>query len=418
MRRALPDSLSSRNTAPMAIRDGLTHLDELIASPFTRLAQLLDGMSPGAPPIDLSLGEPRALLPAFLGPTLNQHLAEFGRYPPIRGILPLRMAISEWIGRRYPSLAGRIDTEAGILPLNGSREGLFSSIFPALARKEGTKRPGVLIPNPFYPVYAAAAAAANVEPIFLSGSADTGFLPDLSPIDAEICERAAAFYLCSPSNPEGAVADREYLARAIALARRHDFMLFADECYSEIYSDEPPPGALETAYALDGTFANVVAFQSLSKRSGLPGLRSGFVVGDPAFMAQLARFRNVACPQVPLPVQHAAAALWRDEAHVEEGRAAYRGNLDIADEVLAGRFGYRRPKGGFFLWLDMSAHGGGEVAAKTLWKGVGVKLLPGSYLGRPGPCRTNPGENHVRVALVHDARSTAEALARMVATLG
>jgi N-succinyldiaminopimelate aminotransferase len=402
----------------MAIREGLTHLDDLIASPFTRLAQLLDGIAPSAPPIDLSLGEPRAQLPEFLGPLIQEHLAEFGRYPPIRGIAPLRHATAEWIGRRYPSLAGRIDAETGILPLNGSREGLFSSIFPALARKEGAKRPAVLIPNPFYPVYAAAAAAANVEPIFLSGSAETGFLPDLSRTDSAILERTVAFYLCSPSNPEGAVADRDYLAAAIALARRYDFILFADECYSEIYSDQPPAGALETAFALDGSFASVVAFQSLSKRSGLPGLRSGFVAGDPAFIAQLARFRNVACPQVPLPIQHASAALWADEGHVEEGRAAYRRNFDVADEVLGGRYGYRRPKGGFFLWLDMSAKGGAEAAAKTLWKGVGVKLLPGSYLGRPGPCGTNPGANHVRVALVHDARATGEALARMVAGLG
>ena len=387
----------------MANRTGPTSLDELVASPFARLAALLDGIEPGAPPIDLSLGEPRALIPSFLGPILERHLSEFGKYPPIRGIPGLREAIASWLGRRYPALAGRIDAETQVLPLNGSREGLFSAIFPALARKEPVKRPAVLIPNPFYQAYAAAAAASGAEPIFLESDAATQYLPRSTASTRRCCERTVALYLCSPSNPQGAVADRGYLAAAIALARRFDFMLFADECYSEIYSDAPPPGALETALAADGSFANVAIFNSLSKRSGLPGLRSGFVAGDPAFIAPFARFRNVACPQVPLPVQHVSVAAWSDEAHVAEGRALYRANFDIADAVLKGRYGYRRPQGGFFLWLDMAAHGGGEEATKTLWKGCGVRLLPGTYLAREGASGANPGRNHVRVALVHDA---------------
>jgi aspartate/methionine/tyrosine aminotransferase len=276
----------------------------------------------------------------------------------------------------------------------------------------------VLIPNPFYQAYAAAAAASGAEPVFLESDAATQFLPALDGIDEAVLQRTAAFYLCSPSNPQGAVADRGYLAGAIALARRFDFMLFADECYSEIYSDAPPPGALETASAADGSFANVVTFNSLSKRSGLPGLRSGVVAGDPDFIAPFARFRNVACPQVPLPIQHASVEAWSDEAHVAEGRALYCANFDRADAMLQGRYGYRRPQGGFFLWLDMAAHGGGEVAAKTLWKGCGVRLLPGTYLAREGAGGANPGRNHVRVALVHAPHTTGEALERIVATLG
>jgi N-succinyldiaminopimelate aminotransferase len=402
----------------MTNRTALTYLDDLVASPFPRVAELLDGIEPGAPPIDLSLGEPRSLIPFFLGPTLEHHLSEFGRYPPIRGIPPLRQAIANWLGRRYPSLAGQIDADTQVLPLNGSREGLFSAIFPALARRVSRSRPAVLIPNPFYQAYAAAAAASGAEPVFLPSSATTQFIPGLETIDADILQRTVALYLCSPSNPQGAVADRSYLATAVALARRFDFMLFADECYSEIYSVTPPPGALEMAFAANGSFANVVTFNSLSKRSGLPGLRSGFVAGDPAFIAPFARFRNVACPQVPLPVQHASMASWSDESHVEEGRALYSANFDIADEVLQGRFGYKRPQGGFFLWLDMGVHGGGEVATKTLWKGCGVRLLPGQYLAREGAGGDNPGTNHVRVALVHDPKTTGEALQRIVATLG
>lgn len=402
----------------MAKDGAFTPLDDLVASPFARLTTLLAGIEPGARPINLALGEPHALLPAFLGPTLQAHLSEFGRYPPIRGIAPLRQAIADWIGRRYPTLAGHVDPETHVLPLNGSREGLFSAIFPARARKASLKTPAVLIPNPFYQAYAAAAAAAGAEPVFLPSPEAAGYLPDLAALDEGLLQRTIGLYLCSPSNPQGAVADQSLLAHAITLARRHDFLLFADECYSEIYGDVPPPGALETAFAQNGSFANIVAFQSLSKRSGLPGLRSGFVAGDPHFMAAFGRFRNVACPQVPIPVQHVSVAAWSDEEHVEQGRALYRENFAIAGRLLAGRYGYRQPEGSFFLWLDMGAHGGGEAAAKTLWKACGVKVLPGTYLARAGADGGNPGQNHVRIALVHEAGTTCEALARIVATLG
>lgn len=396
----------------------LTPLDALVVSPFARLAELLKGIKPGKTPIDLSLGEPRALIPPFLGPVLERHLAEFGRYPPIRGIPALREAIAKWIGRRYPSLAECIDPERHVLPLNGSREGLFSAIFPALARKPSVERPAVLIPNPFYQAYAAATAASGAVPHFLPSTSETGFLPELDAIDERLLQMTIAFYLCSPANPQGAVAPRAYLAKTIELARRHDFLLFADECYSEIYGDEAPPGALETAYAETRSFANVVAFQSLSKRSGLPGLRSGFVAGDPDFIAAFGRFRNVACPQVPLPIQHVSVAAWGDEEHVEQGRALYRANFDWADRILGPRYGYRRPAGAFFLWLNLADFEGGEGAATTLWKECGVKVLPGAYLARVEPDGGNPGRDYVRVALVHDADTTRDALTRIVATLG
>ena len=393
-------------------------LDALIQSPFARLNALLDGIEPGAVPINFSLGEPHASLPSFVQPVLDAHLSEFGRYPPIRGIPALRQAIAAWMARRYPTLSTVIDPETHVLPLNGSREGLFSAIFPARARKAEIDAPTVLIPNPFYQVYAAASAVAGTTPVFLASDPETGFLPALEEIDPPLLQRTIAFYLCSPSNPEGAVASREYLMRAIALARRHDFLLFADECYSEIYTDAPPPGALEVAMAETGSLANVVAFQSLSKRSGLPGLRSGFVAGDPAFMTAYGRFRNVAGPQVPLPIQHVSAAAWGDEAHVEAGRALYRTNFEIADSVLGGRYDYRRPAGSFFLWLNLADFGGGEAAATTLWKGCGVKVLPGAYLTKPQVRQADPGRDFIRAALVHDAETTREGLARIVATLG
>lgn len=395
-----------------------TALDALIQSPFARLNALLEDTPPGADPILFSLGEPHTALPPFVQPVLDEHVASFGKYPPIRGIPELRQAICGWLARRYPALDGVVDPERHVLPLNGSREGLFSAIFPALARKPDIAEPAVLIPNPFYQVYAAASAVAGAEPVFLRSGAETGFLPDLDSLDPGLLQRTAALYLCSPSNPEGAVASRDYLEKAVRLAWTHDFLLCADECYSEIYTDTPPPGALEVALEATGSLANVVSFQSLSKRSGLPGLRSGFIAGDPAFLAAFGRFRNVACPQVPLPIQYVSAAAWADETHVEHARAFYRANFEAAEAILQGRYGYARPEGGFFLWLNMADFGGGERAAKTLWKGCGVKVLPGTYLTKSQDGQADPGRDYVRLALVHDAETTRDGLARIVATLG
>ena len=386
-----------------------------ILSPFRRLAALLEGIEPGEPPIDLTMGEPRHPLPTFLVDKIAEASADFGKYPPILGTPELLQAIRGWLARRYPALAGQIDENRHILPLCGSREGLFSAIFAAAARKRAIDRPAVLIPNPFYFAYAAAAEAAQADAILLDATPETGFLPDLQAIDSAILERTIAFYLASPANPQGAAADAAYLQRAIELARTHDFLLFADECYSEIYCDQPPLGALETSLAKFGGFANVLAFQSLSKRSNLPGLRSGFCAGDADFLRQYGTLRNVSCPQMPLPLQHASAAVWSDEAHVEASRELYRVKFAVADRVIGSRFGYRRPQGGFFLWLDMSAHGGGVRVAKTLWKACGVRLLPGGYLAHAAPGAANPGENHVRLALVEDLERTKTALERIVA---
>jgi N-succinyldiaminopimelate aminotransferase len=396
----------------------LAQLDALVASPFARLARLLDGIPPGLPPINFSLGEPQQALPGFVMPAIEACAEGFTRYPPIRGTEALRQAVARWLGRRYASLAGKIDAETHVLALNGSREGLFSAIFPARARKPLVATPAVLIPNPFYQAYAAAAVAAGAEPVLLPAPAESGFLPDLGALEPTLLKRTIAFYLCSPSNPQGAVADEAYLSRAVALARSHDFLLFADECYSEIYCGAPPPGALAAALHRDSSLSNVVSFNSLSKRSGLPGLRSGFAAGDAGFMASFSRFRNVACPQTPLPLQAVAAAAWDDDAHVAAGRRIYAENFELADALLGRRYGYLRPRGGFFLWLDMSAAGGGEAAATTLWKECGVRVLPGGYLAREDSNGRNPGREHVRVALVHQPPAVREGLARIVATLG
>jgi N-succinyldiaminopimelate aminotransferase len=397
----------------------LAQIARLIHSPFARLRDLLAGAEPpaGLTPIDMTIGEPRHPAPGFIGPMLARRAAEFGKYPPIAGTVELRTAIASWIGRRHPALSEAIDPARHILSLNGSREGLFSSIFPAAGRKSAPEaaRPAVLLPNPFYQVYLAAALSAQAEPVFLPATASSGFLPDLDAIPGETLSRTAAFYLASPANPQGAAASPAYLERAVALARKHDFMLFMDECYSEIYPASPPPGALEAAWRLSRDFANVIVFQSLSKRSSVPGLRSGFMAGDPAFIAACLRFRNVACPQTPLPIQRAAAALWSDETHVEQNRALYRAKFEAVESILGSRFGCSIPDGAFFLWLDMTQLGGGEAAAATIWKGCGVRVLPGAYLAQSDDEGRNPGWAYLRLALVDDLETTKEALRRIAA---
>lgn len=389
-----------------------------IQSPFQRLNALLDGIEPGQEVIDLAVGGPRHPMPAFLMEKIAEAQKGFGLYPAIKGTDDLRAAIAGWLERRYPTIAGRVDPDAHITTLCGTREGLFSAIFPVVRRREDIKFPAALIPNPFYQTYAAAAHAAGVEPVYLKADASTGFLPDLKAIPAELLARTVVMFLCSPSNPQGAVASAEYLKQAAGLARSHDFMLFADECYSEIYTQAPPTGLLEAAGdPIDG-FTKLVVFHSLSKRSNLPGLRVGFCAGDARFIDALAKFRNVTGPQLPLPIQNAAAAIWRDEAHVEANRALYDAKFAISDEILGGKFGYRRPAGGFFLWLDMGHAGGGEEAVKTLWKDCGVRLLPGAYLTRAQAGEDNPGAAYVRLAMVASAEETREALSRIVARLG
>jgi N-succinyldiaminopimelate aminotransferase len=401
----------------MSELDGLHALAHgAVISPFTRTRRLLDGVAPGhAKPIDLTIGDPREAMPAFIADRLREANASLGSYPKIRGSDELRKAIAQWIGRRY-GMTGKIDATREVLPVSGSREALFFAAIPATGRKRVAGRPAILIVNPFYQAYLGAALAANCEPVFLNATSATGHLPDLDALEREneLLARTVAFYLCSPANPQGAVADAAYIKKALALARRYDFMLFFDECYSEIYTREAPAGALPVALASSERFDNLVVFNSLSKRSNLPGMRSGFMAGDGAFLETLAEIRNMVAPTMPGPIQHASAAAWSDEAHVAAIRAAYRAKFDVCDELLAGRFGYTRPPGGFFLWLDMSHLGDAEKAALTIWQAAGVRVIPGAYLAERDRAGVNPGHSHVRVALVDDAATIREALERLV----
>jgi N-succinyldiaminopimelate aminotransferase len=384
-------------------------------SPFVRLTELIADITPGKPVIDLGVGEPKHGVPAFVAPVMAAHINAFGSYPKNDGTPQFRHAVAEWAARRY-KLDRVPDPDREVLVLNGSREGLF--LGSIAARRHVTNRagrPAILIPNPFYAAYSAGAAVADCELVYLPATRETGFLPDLDVLDDALLRRTVAMFLASPSNPQGAVADLTYLQRAAAMARRHGFLLFSDECYSEIYTRSAPPGILE---ATGGPFENVVLFQSLSKRSNLPGLRIGFAMGDRRFIAKFLELRTVAAPQVPIPAQEVAVAAYGDEVHVEANRDLYREKFDLADQIIGDRYGYRRPAGGFFLWLDVAALGGSEAAAVRLWREAGVRVLPGRYAARDQDDGSNPGADYIRVAMVHDRETTAEALHRIVAVLG
>ncbi|MDO8290822.1 MAG: aminotransferase class I/II-fold pyridoxal phosphate-dependent enzyme [Parvibaculum sp.] len=401
-------------------------LDTLPESPFPRLNALIEGIQPGKPPLIMSLGEPQHPFPDFITKTIVENAKDFGKYPPIIGTPDFRAAVAGWLGRRYDLKdvigAGRaLDPETQILPVNGTREALFNAALVATPVTKAGTRPAILMPNPFYQCYAAAALAAGAEPIYVAATRDNGFMPEFDKLPDTLLARTAMIYVCSPANPQGSVASLDYLKNLLRLARQHNILLAVDECYADIYDREKPAGALQAAIDLDGTLDNLIVFHSLSKRSSLPGLRSGFCAGDKKFMSRFRAFRNIAAPQVPLPLMAASAAAWNEDEHAAENRALYRRKIDMAERIFGNRLGFYRPAGGFFLWLDV---GDGVAATRDLWAKGGVKVLPGAYLSREDSGATgdlpkgqkggtNPGTAFIRVALVESEAKTEEALQRM-----
>lgn len=389
-----------------------------VSNPFQRLAALLDGEEPGMPPIIMTIGEPQHAIPDFTGEVLMENLADFRRYPPINGTPEFRRAVADWLDRRY-GLEGMIDRDRGVLPLNGSREGLsFGAIAARDQLAKGIDHPVVILPNPFYQTYAAAAHIADAQSLLLDAKSGHHFLPDLDSLDADLLDKTVAFYIASPTNPEGSIADIEYLQTLIALARKHRFFIFADECYSEIYRDTPPPGILEAAKALGGGLDKIIVLNSLSKRSNLAGLRCGFAAGDPDFLEKWAKFRGLAAPQVPLPNQAVAVRAYGDEAHVIENRRLYNEKFAAAERYLSPILGPVTPEAGFFLWLDISRWGDSVTVTRDLWRDVGVKVLPGGYLASDQSDGTNPGRNYIRVGLCAPLEITETALERLANWLG
>lgn len=370
---------------------------------FPRLRSLLDSHEPGGEVMHMTIGEPKHAFPHWVTDIIAEHAEGFGKYPPNDGSPELMGAISDWIMRRY---GVQTDPATQIIALNGTREGLFNAAMALCPEQVRGQRPVILMPNPFYQVYAVAALAVGAEPVYLPAGPETGFLPDFGAVPPDVLDRVAIAYLCSPSNPQGAVASADYWRDLIALAETYDFRVFADECYSEIYRDTPPPGALQVAQDMGADPERVVIFHSLSKRSNLPGLRSGFAAGGPQCMARIKQLRAYAGAPLPLPLQRAAERVWADEAHVEANRALYAEKFELADKIFAGLDGYTAPQAGFFLWLPVED---GEAAALKLWTETGVRVLPGAYLARDTKAG-NPGKGFIRVALVAPKEETKRGL--------
>lgn len=383
-------------------------LDRLGAYPFERLKTMLKGTqaNPNFTPIDAGAGEPRLPLPAFVRETLDAHLDGFSKYPPSRGAPVLRTAISAWLMHRYKLSSVNPDTQ--VLTANGTREALFAVAHALVNPDAFDRKPFVLMPNPMYQIYLGAAVTAGAEPYFMPCTEDNGFAPDLDAVPREAWQRTAFVYVCSPSNPTGWIADAAYYQTLLALADTHDFYIVADECYSEIYRDEAPAGLLQICQQSGRTdFSRCLVMNSLSKRSALPGMRSGLIAGDAALIERFAKLRSYTGPATPLPLQHVAAAAWSDEIHVEQHLSVYRQSLDAFYDVYGEG---RPPAGSFFVWLPVK---NGETFARSAFEQQSVTVLPGVYLSADGQDGVNPGLGYIRAALVDGPAKAAELAHRL-----
>jgi N-succinyldiaminopimelate aminotransferase len=386
------------------------HLAELQAYPFERLATLKAGVVSPAhlAHIPLSIGEPKHAPPDFVLQVLRDSLAGLGQYPSTVGLPELRAACARWLDRRFNLGANRVGLDA-VLPVNGTREALFAFAQAVIdpTRRATADRPLVAMPNPFYQIYEGAALLAGATPYFFETPTDNGFLPDLDAIPAAVWDRVQLLYLCSPGNPSGAVMSIDQLRRAIELANKHDFIIASDECYAELYADEnnPPPSLLNAALvAGHSNFERCVVFHSLSKRSSLPGLRSGFVAGDPSVLRDFLLYRTYHGCAMPVPTQLASIAAWNDDEHVKANRALYREKYARVLPILSPHLEVTQPAGGFYLWPNV----GSDDAAFTreLFARQNVTVVPGSYLARTtrhgliDSSGSNPGAGRVRISLV------------------
>ena len=391
-----------------------SNLDRLQPYPFEKLRQLFEDLTPpqDKAPIALSIGEPRHPSPAFVLEAMSDNLQRLANYPGTAGLPELRRTIASWLERRFQLPA--VDADTQVLPVNGTREALFAF---AQAVVDGAPDALVMSPNPFYQIYEGAALLAGAQPHFINCTAQTGFLPDFDAVSSEQWRRCQLLYICNPGNPTGAVLDLPQLQQLIALAREHDFVIASDECYSEIYCDEasPPPGLLQASAAMgDPQYRNCVVFHSLSKRSNLPGLRSGFVAGDSAILQDFLLYRTYHGCAMPLHHQLASIAAWQDETHVVANRDLYRAKFSAVLEQLQGHMAVSAPQAGFYLWPQTPISD--TDFARRLYAQEHVTVLPGRFLARNAN-GINPGENRVRMALVAEPQQCVEAARRMVRCL-
>jgi N-succinyldiaminopimelate aminotransferase len=378
-------------------------LELLAAYPFERLAKLKAGVTPpaGLPHIAMSIGEPKHAPPALVIAALERNLGRLDSYPATIGLPEMRAACAGWLERRF---GARVDPDTMVLPVTGTREALFSFVQAVVDANGGARsrveRPVVAMPNPFYQIYEGAALLAGAEPVFINTTAANRFQPDLDSVPPDVWRRCQVLFLCSPGNPTGAVLSLDYLKAALELAEEYDFVIASDECYAELYRDEgaPPPSLLQAALATGrDSFQRCVTFHSLSKRSSVPGLRSGFVAGDPAVIKPYLLYRTYHGCAMPVPTQLASIAAWNDDAHAAHNRALYREKFAKVLPILAPVLDVVEPDGAFYLWPDVLRDD--EAFTRELFATQNLTILPGTYLARD--TRTgNPGRNRVRISLV------------------
>ena len=392
-----------------------SRLASLQPYPFQRLAQLIHGLTPpaGMAAIRLSMGEPQHAAPDFVLEALKVNLAGLSNYPTTKGSAELRQSISAWATRRFKLDKIALGPERHVLPVAGTREALFSIAQAVIDRRVNSQRPSVVMPNPFYQIYEGAALLAGAKPYFMNAVEENGYRADFAQVPEEIWQKVPLVYICSPGNPTGAVLTRGDLAGLIELAHRYNFIIASDECYSEIYFDEakPPVGLLQVANDLGiRDYQHCLVFHSLSKRSSLPGLRSGFVAGDGAVLEQYHQYRTYHGCALPPPTQAASQAAWNDEAHVRTNRDLYRSKFDAVLKILKPVLDVKKPEAGFYLWPRLPQDD--ETFARELYARENVLVLPGSYLSRATEAG-NPGKNRVRMALVASLAECIEAAQRI-----
>ncbi len=389
-------------------------LKSLRPYPFERLRELLAGAKPPASlkPIPLAIGEPKHAPPPFVAEALTNALASLGSYPLALGLPEFRQAVARWLEQRFQLVPASVRADDMVLPVNGTREGLFA--FVQAAVDETRSRPAVLMPNPFYQIYEGAALLAGAEPVYLNCDPALDYLPDLDAVDPSTWNRCQVLFLCTPGNPTGAVMPEPYLRRALELSERYGFLIASDECYSEIYLDDshPPPGLLQAAQAAGNTaFERCAVFHSLSKRSSVPGLRSGFVAGDASVLAAFRLYRTYHGCAVPVHTQLASIPAWQDEEHVRENRRLYREKFAAVVPMLREVIDVETPEGAFYLWPRV---GDDETFTRGLFEQQHVTVVPGTYLSRD-TAGGNPGRGRVRISLVASVEDCVEAARRIVA---
>ena len=365
---------------------------------FPRLRNLLKDVKSKKEPIEMHIGEPKHLIPKQFINFSNENINEFGFYPPNEGVLELRVAITNWLIKRYGIL--NIDPDKNVMTLNGSREGLFNSALALCPKKKNNKKPVILMPNPFYQCYLVASLIAGSKPIMLNTSKENNYLPELEKINKKVLSQTSIFYVCSPTNPQGGIAKKDWWKKILTLAEENDFIVFSDECYSEIYHETIPTGALEVANQIGVDFNRIVIFNSLSKRSNLPGLRSGFVASGEKNIIKLKKLKSYSGAPNPIPLQRIAAKVWNDEEHVNMNRKIYKSKILKVNEIFSKLENFSPPEAGFFIWLKVKND---EKTTKKLWKYHGVKVLPGSYLSGDRPYLEKKNKqlnNFIRIALV------------------